>query len=243
MSYRIKTDLHTHSVATGHAYSTIVEMVTEAAARGIEMIANTDHGPAMPDTHHQMYFWNMQVIPRSYRGVYILRGIEANIIDWDGRLDLEERYLKRLDWVIASLHTLCIDETDPETVSRMWLKIADNPYVDVIGHCGDERFRFDYERVIPVLAEKGKLIEINNHSFAVRPGSDRNCRRILEICKEVSAKIVVDTDAHFCTEVGDFPAAEKLLEEVAYPEELILNLNAARVKEHLRTKKGIDLDK
>lgn len=244
MSYIIKTDLHTHTMATAHAYCTLSEMVEEAAARGIEMIAMTDHGPAMCDTNHELHFWNIRCIPRKYRGVYILRGIEANILDWNGKLDLDDRWGKSLDWVIASLHDLCIEPVDdPEVVGNLWMKIADDPRVDVIGHCGASRFAFNYEKVLPVLVEKGKIIEINNHSVTVRPGSKENCRRVAAICKELGAQIVVNSDAHFQTEVGDYPYAIDILEEVGYPEELILNANPERVKAYLKAKKGIDLDK
>ncbi len=44
---KIVVDSHTHSVASGHAYSTVQEMAREAPTNGIEMFALTDHGPAM----------------------------------------------------------------------------------------------------------------------------------------------------------------------------------------------------
>ena len=43
-------DLHSHTIASTHAYSTIGEYVTAAKAKGIVMFANTDHGPAVPDS-------------------------------------------------------------------------------------------------------------------------------------------------------------------------------------------------
>ncbi|MCX7658918.1 MAG: PHP domain-containing protein, partial [Oscillospiraceae bacterium] len=44
---RIVVDSHTHTISSGHAYSTIQEIAREAAGRGIEMVAITDHGPSM----------------------------------------------------------------------------------------------------------------------------------------------------------------------------------------------------
>lgn len=239
--YQIKCDTHTHTIASAHAYCTITEMASAAAKKGLTLIAMTDHGPALPDSTHIMHFQNLKILPRMIDGVFVLRGVEANLIDFTGEIDMEPALLKRLDWVIASAHDLCLTPGTVEDHTRMYLGLAENELVDVVGHCGDERFRFDYERVIPVLAESGKCIEINNHSFELRPGSDKNCREIIRICKEHRARIVVNTDAHFWSELGVFDHAYPLLEEVSYPEELIVNRSRESVLDFIKYKKGVDL--
>ena len=45
---RLLADLHTHTVASGHAYSTLTENVHVARSRGMELVAVTDHGPRVP---------------------------------------------------------------------------------------------------------------------------------------------------------------------------------------------------
>lgn len=241
--YNIKCDTHTHTVASAHAYCTLTEMASAAAKRGLELIANTDHGPALPDSAHVMHFYNLKILPRMIEGVFVLRGAEANLIDFNGGLDMDHDILKRLDWVVASAHDICLKPGSFEEHTRMYLGLAENEDVDVVGHCGDERFKFDYEKVIPVLVESGKLIEINNHSFAIRPGSDKNCREIIRICRERNAKIVVNSDAHFWTELGVYDAVYQVLSEVSYPEELIVNRSRESVFEFLRQKKGVDLSR
>lgn len=49
-------DLHTHTVANGHAFSTVKEMAEAAAGRGLKMIGVTDHGINMPGGPHEYYF-------------------------------------------------------------------------------------------------------------------------------------------------------------------------------------------
>ena len=98
----MKYEVDTH----WHAYSTVVENAREAANKGLKMIVITDHGPALGEGINRYYFGNMTVIPRQIEGVYILRGIEANILDCKGTLDLPERYLKKLDIVLAGLHNI-----------------------------------------------------------------------------------------------------------------------------------------
>ena len=76
---RITVDTHIHTVASGHAFSTVTENAREAASRGLAMIANTDHGPDLPGGTNKIYFKGQRVIPRFIAGVAVLRGIEANI--------------------------------------------------------------------------------------------------------------------------------------------------------------------
>ena len=49
-------DLHTHTLASGHAYSTITEMVHAAAMAGLHMLGITEHAPKMPGTCQLYYF-------------------------------------------------------------------------------------------------------------------------------------------------------------------------------------------
>jgi putative hydrolase len=103
---RVRTDLHVHTIGSGHAYSTVREICEEASRKGIEMVGVTDHGPAMPGGAHLYHFTNMVVMPRVLSGVKVLRSAECNILDTDGTLDLDEKALKALDIVHAGIHTL-----------------------------------------------------------------------------------------------------------------------------------------
>lgn len=60
------------------------------------------------------------------------------------------------------------------------------------------------------------------------PGSRENCRDIALICKKLGTKIVVSSDAHNCYQIGIFDHAIAMLEEIDFPEELIMNVNGAR---------------
>lgn len=44
----MKTDLHTHTIASGHAFGTIWENARAAKDKGISVLAITDHGPSVP---------------------------------------------------------------------------------------------------------------------------------------------------------------------------------------------------
>lgn len=232
----IIADTHVHTLACGHAYSTIMENVHWAAQKGLSFIGITEHAPEMHDAPQSSFFRNLYSLPDRIEGVNILKGAECNIMDYDGRLDLSEKLLRELDWVIASYHNpICLPGT-LEQNTLGWLRIAENPDVDVIGHCGDGRYAFELEKVIKKFKEYEKIVEINAHSFVVRPGSDINCREIARCCAKYQVPVVVSSDAHFCMDVGNVMASVQMLEEIGFPEELVLNADHDRFLEVVRKK-------
>ena len=241
---RIIADTHTHTIASTHAYGTVKEMVEEAAALGLYAIGITDHGPKMPGSPRQWYFNNLSAIPSTYLGVRVLKGAEANITDYEGNIDINGYTLADLEWIVASVHSPTLDTSvikpTVETCTELYLNAADNPAINVIGHCGTMEYAFDYEKVIPVFAEKGKLVEINDSAFKRSKASIPNCIKIAKICKKVGAPIIVNSDAHFMTELGRFDGSVRMLEEIGFPEELVVNSSVERFEEYLN-KQGIPL--
>lgn len=235
---KIIADTHTHTIACQHAYSTLLENVAWAKKIGLPIIASTEHAPSIPGAPHEWYIRNQKAYPEVIDGVVVLKGVEANIMDFDGSLDVEPKHLQKLDWVIASLHPACVDPGTAEDHTRAYLAVAANPDVDVIGHCGDQRFPFDYEAGVRAFGENGKIVEINNHSFLSRPGSEENCREIALLCKKYRVPVVVNSDAHFAMEIGAFPHALAMLEAIDFPEDLVLNADYDRFMDLARKKSG-----
>ena len=145
---RIIADMHTHTIASGHAYSTLQENLRAAKERGLLFMAMTEHGPAMPHAPHRYYFGNLSVLPREVDGVRLLTGVEANILNTDGELDLADRYLKRLEYVAVGLHRDCIPSGSQEENTAAILAALKNPYVDAIVHPGNPAFPIDFLKVL-----------------------------------------------------------------------------------------------
>ena len=99
-----KIDLHTHTLNSGHAFSTLSENIEQASKVGLKVLGISDHGPAMPGGTHRFYFQNFGIIPRQIKDLRLLCGVEANIVDAHGNLDLPDGELSLMDFVIASLH-------------------------------------------------------------------------------------------------------------------------------------------
>lgn len=238
---KLAADLHTHTVASGHAYSTVLELASHAKQKGLAMLAVTDHGPSMPGGPHAYHFGNMQVIPSEIDGVEILRGVEANIIDYRGNLDLPEAYLERLDIVLAGFHTYCYPGGTVEENTQAMIRAMQNPVIDIIVHPGNPEFPINIEKVIRAAADTGTFIEINNSSFTVsRRGSKDNCVLIAKAAKRLGAKVAIGSDAHIAMDVGNFDRAMQVVEEAGLTEADVLNASAERVKAYLSRKgKGI----
>jgi putative hydrolase len=239
-------DTHTHTISSGHAYNTLFENLKEASENKMEVVAVTDHGPTMPGSSHLFYFANLKVLPRELFGVTLLKGCEANIIDREGNLDIPDRIQKKLDIIIASLHDVCIEPGSRDENTKALINAMKNPYVDIIGHCGNPVFPIHEEIVVKAAKENNVLIEINNSSLpenGSRAGSIHVCKRVAALCKEYGVKIVLGSDAHSCLQIGKFDEAHKLITEVGMPEELIMNTEAGKILRYLKNKgKLMDLN-
>jgi putative hydrolase len=236
---RIIADTHIHTVASEHAYSTVLENLTEAKKKGLRFLCFTDHAGRMVGAPSDAYFACLRVgLPDAHDGVNIIRGCEVNILDENGTLDLPLPLLDQLEWVIASVHGILTKPMSIEQSTKMWLNIAQNPHVDVIGHCGDENYRFDYEQAIPAFAKHGKIVEINAASYRSRPTSVKNCVEIARLCAKHGVPLVLSSDAHFAGNVGEVSDAIRIFTEAGVPVELILNANADRFAERLTEMTG-----
>ena len=221
----ILLDMHTHTLASGHAYSTIAEVAAAAAEQGLCAVGITEHAPTMPGTCHNFYFQNLKVIPRMMNGIYVLFGAELNIIDYEGHVDLPDETLAGLDVTIASLHPPCLPFGSIEQNTNAVIKAMENPYIDILGHPDDGRYPLDYERVVRAAKATKTLLEINNASL--KPSGFRmNTRdvKMLKLCKAYSVPVIMDSDAHYANDVGRMPYALDVVREVDFPKNLIANV-------------------
>ena len=230
----IVADLHTHTLASSHAFSTLNEMIERAKKLGYKAMAVTDHGMAMPDSPHEWYFYNIVNIPSVLDdGFILLKGAEANVMDIEGHFDIDDETMQSLDWVIAALHAKCISPLSCEQATDMWLKVAQHPYVDMIGHCEEECWKFNYDRVIPVFKEQNKIIEINGNSPVARRGNEENMRELILCCKRHGAPVAVNSDAHSTHNMGRLGWVFNLLDQLEFPQELVINTSLQRLRKAL----------
>ena len=235
LEYRL--DSHTHTIASGHAYNTILEMARTAAEKGLDLLAITEHSMMMPGTCGKFYFQNLKVVPRSLFGIEVLFGTELNIMDFDGHVDMDEKISRKMDVCIASMHTPCLTPGTVSENTRGYLNIMDHPHVSIIGHPDDGRYPVDYDTLAAAAAEKHVLLEVNNHSLT--PGCSRldareNLLVMLERCMHYKTHIIMNSDAHWCGDIGNTDCSAPLILEAGFPEELIVNRSVEEYKTWLK---------
>jgi putative hydrolase len=219
-------DVHTHSVASGHAYSTIQEMAQAAAEKGLQLLGITEHSPGIPGTCDPIYFRNLHVVPRYMYGVELLLGAELNIIDYKGTIDLEEFYFPMLDIRIAGIHSLCYTPGSIEENTSAVIGAIRNPAIDIISHPGDGTALLNFEPIVLASKEYHTLLEINNSSL--NPGRNKvhardNNLTILRLCKQYEVPVILGSDAHISFDVARHEHIYELLQETEFPEALIMN--------------------
>ena len=158
-------------------------------------------------------------------------------MSYEGNVDLDEKGMKRTDWRIASMHVQTLKPGTVEENTRGVIGAIHNPYVDIIGHPDDSRFPLDYEQVVKEAAEHGKIIELNSNSFNpknTRVNAWENDHRILKLCETYNVPVAISSDAHSIFELGDFDKALQLVEEIGFPERLILNTSVEKLKNWMK---------
>lgn len=238
---KLIADTHAHTLASGHAYSTIREMAAAASEKGLQILALTEHAPKMPGSCSLYYFQNLSVLPEKIYGVRMLYGAELNIMNPDGDLDLPEGLCQKLDLTIASIHPPCfgLEHTEKE-ITDAYVNVMNKPYVNIIGHPDDGRFKADYEILVKTAKETGTLLEVNNSSLrpnGFRKGTRENILTILDLCRQYEVPVTTGSDAHFDADAGNFGYIQEVLEYCAFPEELVVTGDVERVKPFLNALK------
>lgn len=230
-------DLHMHTVASTHAYSTLHDYIAESKRKGIKLFAITDHGPDMADAPHYWHFVNMRIWPRLVDGVGILRGIEANIKNTLGEIDCSGPMLASLDMIIAGFHEPVLAPQNKATNTEAMIATMACGNVHIISHPGNPKYSVDIPAIAAAAAKYQVALEINNSSFVhSRMGSEANCRAVAAAVRDAGGWIALGSDSHTAFTLGDFSECRKVLDEVGFPEERILNVSPRRLLDFLESR-------
>lgn len=220
-------DLHTHSISSGHGSSdTISTMAKEAFARGLCALGIADHGPLTPGSAKESYFRNLHNSYTKRCNIHVLYGVELNILDANGNVDLPDEILKQLNYAIISYHLPTCTPMSAEANTAGYLNAMKHPKVRFLGHIDDGRYPVDYEKLLLHAKAHNVYPEINNMSLApdaYRTNGPENTRKILRICKEIQLPVLLSSDSHGKNQIGNIDYILPLLKEANFPKELILN--------------------
>lgn len=222
-------DVHTHTLASGHAYGTIREMAFSAKEQGLEIIGFSEHAPGIPGTCDSFYYRNLKAIPRNLYGVKILHGCEINVTN-EGTLSLDEDLIRRLDYAIVGIHRQCYKDAGIKKNTDNLIACMKHPKIHFVAHPDDDHTPIDYERVVLAAKEYHVALEVNNSSFIKGDKRRLNCtenyKTMLALCQKHNVPILVSSDAHDPSQVADVHYALQFLNEQNFDPSLILNYDS-----------------
>ena len=218
------SDMHTHSIASGHGTEcTITNMARAAAEKGLRLLGITDHGPGTLAAGTSSYFRSLTYSPKKHFGVELLYGIELNILDRSGTVDLDQELLCKLDYAIASMHAWNYRCGTRAENTEAFINVMKNPCVKILGHSDNTHYPVNYDALARVARETGTIFEINEASLApygYRGDTRENCFEILRCCRKYDLPLLLSSDSHGPEHIGDFTCAAEFVHQAMFPEQL-----------------------
>ena len=170
--------------------------------------------------------------PRKHGDLELLLGVELNILDEHGTVDLEEPHLGDMDVTIASLHKPCIQPGSRDYNTQCLISAMKNPHINIIGHPDDGRYMVDMEAVVQAAKEYHTLLELNNNSLnprCTRQNARENDMEMLRLCKKYQVPIIMGSDAHYYEDILNHELALDVIKETEFPEELVVNTDREKL--------------
>ena len=181
----------------------------------------------------------LPILRKKHFGVDLLYGIELNILDRKGTVDLDQELLCKLDYAIASMHTWNYRPGTRDENTEAFVNVMKNPCVKVLGHSDNTHYPVNYDVLARTARETGTIFEINEASLApygYRGDTRENCYEILRCCRKYHLPLLLSSDSHGPEHIGDFTCAAEFVHQAMFPEQLILNNQLPRLKVFLQTR-------
>lgn len=195
----LRGDLHAHTKASD-GVETLEQMARAARDAGLDYLAITEHSQSLTVARGldaERLGAHIDAIDRlneTLQGIVLLKGIEIEILE-DGRLDLPDAVLARLDLVVGAVHSL-FDLSRAKQTARI-MRAMDHPYFSILAHPNGRLFgtrgacELDMERIIRHARERGCFLELNSQPDRLDL-FDLQCRQ----AKDAGVPVVISSDAH-----------------------------------------------
>jgi putative hydrolase len=232
----IQFDLHVHTLFSHCGIHTALEILSRADEIGMKGIAITDHGPALPGGRLNNPFFERFKSP--YPNVKLLKGMECNVADAHGKIDLPQPFKKFIDVVLLGLHpNIPTGQGISAYTDMLNAAIEKNPCVDIITHPNDPNYPVDYRRIARAAKAAGMAIEINNSKILYSRAETQSAVDLVTVCRDESCKIAVNSDTHAIHELGLDDSVRPILESAGFPPELIVNRNERSTMEFIESRR------
>lgn len=235
---KIFADYHTHTIYSD-GKTTIKENVEQAIKQGLEIIGISDHGYKHMGfgVKYEKYPYIREEIDKlqeQYKDIKILMGIECNILDDKGSIDIDERILSFVDYVMAGYHF----GSTPKNIRGLknhafnYIKPLKNKEIDyntkalinamkqndlfILTHPGDKGY-VNIEEIAKVAVKTNTVLEINERHHNL------TYDQLIRI-KDYDLKYVISSDAHKKEHIGVVDNAISRAIKANVPKERIINV-------------------
>ena len=238
----LKIDLHIHSIFSGHAYGTFYEIIDYAAKKKMNTIAISDHGPAVTGQFVRHHFDMGPRAPKTYKGVRILWGCEANPIDHKGNIDLREKTKKKLGCLLIGLHDDGpFKDKGKKKNTIAFIKCLKKHMPHIVTHPSRKFYDCDVEKICQAACDLDILLEISigqliRLEHKGRGESLEDMKTVVKVAKRNKKKIIINTDAHFLHEIGDDTILKKYIKRLGLTKDMIINNYPKELEKLLKRK-------
>jgi putative hydrolase len=231
----LDTDLHVHTLMSKCGMHTVLEVISRARELGMKGLAIADHGPALYNMICGPFFERfVSPVPE----VTVYKGMECNLLDTNGRIDLPEWALRHMDIVLLVLHDNTPRGLPPAEYTSMLIEaLRRNPAVDIVTHPHDDRYVVEYGELAQAARDEGVALELNVSRINCRRSLPERTVELLQVCASVGCQVAVCTDTHAILELGDDAGAVPFLEETGFPGDLLVTRNHAAARSFIESRR------
>ncbi|MFP4163612.1 MAG: PHP domain-containing protein [Chitinispirillaceae bacterium] len=217
----IEFDLHVHTLFSQCGIHTVLELLERARALGMKGFAVTDHGLTLGGRLNNPFYERFR---SPYPEVKILKGVECNLLDRKGKIDIPVKHMPFMDIVLLGIHPNTPKGLSRETYTDMLTAaIRENPCIDIITHPNDPSYPLDYRRLASEAKEHGVALELNNSKILYKRSPVESAVSLVEVCRDEGCAMVLCSDTHAVLELGTDESVRPILEAASFPEELLVN--------------------
>ena len=246
--YRLLYDLHTHTTFS-HGKGSIEDNVKAALSRGLKTVGISDHGPGhvtygVKSRNIPVMRSEVELLKPRYPEIEILLGIEANIINQSGKLDVTGEELKQFDYLLAGYHYGVFGEnpifalgihaqnfvvsgifhagtkTQKKRNTELTVRAIYENEIKILTHPGDKG-AFDIGEIARARADTGTLMEISTwHDWLTVDGIREAAR--------TDVRFAISSDAHTPERIGDCQGAVERIKKAGLDFERVVNLIVER---------------
>jgi len=235
----IECDLHIHSIRSTCGVHTLLEIVSIMRKKGQKGFALTDHGPEL-GTPRNFFSVMLRRMPQEIDGIRVFKGIESSVMNIAGELDIAFFEGARYEIILAGLHPHG-DFTESrgiaENTRALVNAVRKNPEIKGITHPNFTSLPVDIDILTDMAADTNTALEINNSHLRNGKANRETIPRLLDLAIRKDVPLMINSDGHMFTEMGEFEQALSFLEPYGIEQFRIVNRTMESTLEFLGLEK------